>query len=50
MILVTPAAPQHRADVAVDRLDFPERDLLMAVVEDAIEMSDEQLLHKGRDG
>ncbi len=42
MIPIAAAPPQHRPDVAVDGLDFPDGDLLMAVVEDAVEMADEQ--------
>ena len=42
MVPVAAAAAQHRPDVAVDRLHDAEGDLLVAVVEDALEMAREQ--------
>ena len=42
MIAIAAAAPEDGPDVAVDRLHRPEGDLLVAVVEDAVEMPDEQ--------
>ena len=42
MIAVTAAPPEHGAEVAVDRLDDAEGDLLMAVVQDVLEMPGEQ--------
>src|SRR5438128_1958258 len=42
MILVAPAPPQYRADVPVDRLDDTEGDLLVAVVQKALEMAGEE--------
>src|SRR3972149_1579429 len=39
VVPVAPAPTQHRADVAVDRFDFPEGDLLVAVVQDAVQMA-----------
>src|SRR3972149_2064245 len=52
-ILVIPipaAAPEHGADVAVDGLDRAERDLLVAVGEDTVEVSQQELgdLAEGR--
>ena len=38
MIPVAPPPPQHRADVAVDGLDLPEGDLLVAVAQDTVQM------------
>src|SRR5262245_45774115 len=50
VIAVAAAAPQHRPDVAVDRFDFSEGDFLVAVVQDASQMSQQQgaELLKGR--
>ncbi len=42
MIPVAPPAPQHRPDVAVDRFDFPEGDLLVAVVQDTVQRLHQQ--------
>src|SRR3990172_832141 len=39
VVPVAPAPTQHRTDVAVDRFDFPEGDLLVAVVQDAVQMA-----------
>lgn len=42
-VIPIPSTPaQHRSDVAVDRLDLPEGDFLVAVGEDAVEMPEEQ--------
>ena len=43
MIAVTPTAPEHRPDVAVDGLHLAERDLDVAVGQDAFEMATQQL-------
>src|SRR2546427_7992424 len=43
VIAVPPAASQHRPDVAVDRLDLPEGDRLVAVADDAVQVAGEQL-------
>src|SRR3989442_56950 len=43
VISIPTAAPEHGADVAVDGLDRAERDLLMAVGEDAVEMPQQEL-------
>ncbi len=51
VIAVPPAASQHRPDVAVDRLDLPEGDRLVAVADDAVQVAGEQvaeLLEAGR--
>ncbi len=50
VIPVSPAPSRHRPDVPVDRLDFAERDLLVALVENALEVAREQLaeLAEGR--
>jgi len=38
VVPVASTAPQNRTDVAVDRFDLPEGDLLVAVVQDAVQM------------
>ena len=43
MIPVAAAPPQQGPDVAVDRLDLPERDLLVAVGEDTVAMPQQEL-------
>ena len=42
VIPVAPGAPQHGPDVAVDRLDLAERDRLVAVADDAVQVAGEQ--------
>src|SRR5262249_4986216 len=42
VISVTAPAAQHRADVPVDRLHLPEGDLLVAVVQEPVQMPGEQ--------
>jgi hypothetical protein len=42
VIAVAPAPPQHRVDVAVDRFDFPERHLLVVLVQDAGQMAHQE--------
>ena len=42
MIAAPPAAPEHRPDVPVDRLDDADGDLLVAVAQDALEMAGDQ--------
>ena len=42
MIAVAPPPPKHGPNVAVDRFDFAERNLLVAVVQDARQMPHEQ--------
>lgn len=43
VVPITSSPPQHRADVAVDRLNLAEGHLLMAIGEDAVQVPDEQL-------
>jgi hypothetical protein len=43
MIPVAAAPTQHRADIAVDRLDLSERDLLVAVGQDPVEVAQQEL-------
>src|SRR3989442_12943763 len=43
VIPVAAAPPQQGPDVAVDRLDLPERDLLVAVGEDTVAMPQQEL-------
>ena len=43
MIAIAAPAAEERADVAVDRLDFPEGKLDVAVRENAVEMAAEEL-------
>ena len=43
MIAVAPTATEHRPDVAVDGLDFAERDLDVAVGQDAVEVPAQEL-------
>jgi len=42
VIAVIATAPEHGPDVGVDRFDFPEGDLLVAVVQDAGQMPHQQ--------
>jgi hypothetical protein len=50
VISIPAAAPEHGADVAVDGFDRAERDLLVAVSEEAVEMPQQELgdLAEGR--
>ena len=43
MIAVAPTATEHRSDVSVDRLDHAERDLEVAVGQDAVEVPTQEL-------
>lgn len=43
MVPTPPAAPQHRPDVAVDRLDLAEGDRFVAVADEAVQVAGEQL-------
>ena len=51
MVAISTAAAQHRPDVAVDRFHLAERDLDVAIGEDAFEVTTEELgdLVKGRE-
>jgi hypothetical protein len=40
--VITVVPPKHRADVAIDRFDFPEGDILVAVFQDAGQMAHQQ--------
>ncbi len=51
MVAITTTATDHRADVAVDGFDLSERDLDVAVGQDAVEVTTEKLgdLGEGRE-
>jgi hypothetical protein len=43
VVAIAPPPPEHRADVAVDGFDLAERHLDVAVGQDAVEVTTEQL-------